>query len=278
MQSSALRLERLEVRTVPSTVDGLHRLQPPANDVFVATLYQGELQRPVDQSSLTFWNNQTGNRTQVAAAILNSNAAFSRAIATDFRTFLGRDPDAVGMKFYLQALQGGATPQQLKASIMGSDEFFARVGGSGTAFLNALYSSELGRSVDGQGQSFWQPLLGTAAGRAEIVNRVEGSTEATQRFVASLYLDFLGRTPDATGLAYWSGQLQQGQSQTTVLAGVLGSDEFFHGMESYVMQMNTTDPNLTASTFIADAHLFQGQTAVIPAPQSGSQGINTFTP
>jgi hypothetical protein len=153
----------------------------------------------------------------------------------------------------------------VQASILGSDEFFSRVGGDASSFLNALYGAELGRAADSGGQQFWTPLTGDVAGRTQIARRVEASPEATQRVVATIYQDTLGRAPDGGGLAYWAGQLQQGTSQTTVLAGVLGSNEFFSRMQSYAAGLNTSDPNVAAATFISEAHVFQSQPPMVPA-------------
>ncbi len=183
----------------------------------------------------------------------------------------------------MHALQNGATPQDVQASIVGSDEFFSRVGGDPTSFLNAVYGEVLNRPVDVQGLAFWGPMTGDAAGRTGAVRAIEASPEASELAVTAIYQDTLGRTPDAGGLSYWSGQLESGASQTTVLAGVLGSDEFFSRMQSYVSNYPTTDPNAAAAHFITDAHLFQSQPRVVPAapvtnpvvPSGDNSGFDT---
>src|SRR6266852_3194600 len=108
---ASLNLETLEMRTVPSNMPAGFA-PAPDNQVFLATVYQGELQRPIESVGLTFWSNQ-----------LNQNV--SREISIDFNSLLGRDPDPSGLLYFTQALQSGATPQDVQARIMGSDEFFA---------------------------------------------------------------------------------------------------------------------------------------------------------
>ena len=44
-----------------------------------------------------------------------------------YRRFLGRDPDAEGLTMFVDALRGGATEEQVLATILGSDEYFNRV-------------------------------------------------------------------------------------------------------------------------------------------------------
>ena len=297
-----LGLETLETRTVPSNVPPL----PSDNQIFLATLYQGELQRPIDSGGLASWGNQLDqnvSRAAVVGAILNSNEYLSREISTDYHLLLGRDPDPSGLLHFTQARENGATPQEVQASIMGSDEFFARVSGDLTSFLqeyggaglqpgsvarseltayrflNAVYGEVLNRPVDATGLAGWFPLASDVAGRTRIVSEVEASPEATQLVVSTIYQDILGRAPDTAGLAYWTGQLQQGVSKSTVLAAVLGSDEFFSRIQSYASQINTSDPNVAAATFISEAHLFKSQPPVVPAAPPvvvvGSGGDNS---
>jgi hypothetical protein len=301
-QRVSLGLETLETRTVPSSVPGL----PPDNQIFLATVYQGELQRPIDSSGLASWGNQLDqnvSRAEVVGAILTSNEYLSRELSTDYHLLLGRDPDPSGLLHFMQALENGATPQEVQASIMGSDEFFARVSGDLTSFLqqyggaalqpgsvarseltayrllNAVYGEVLNRPVDATGLAGWFPLAGDTAGRTRIVSEVEASPEATQLVVSTIYQDVLGRAPDTGGLAYWAGQLQQRVSKSTVLATVLGSDEFFSRMQSYAKQINTSDPNVAAATFISEAQLFKSQPPVVPAAPPvaavGSGGDNS---
>jgi Domain of unknown function (DUF4214) len=271
-----LTLETLEKRTVPSAAPGLN-LQPVPNDTFLATIYQGELGRPIDSAGLSYWDgqlNQRASRTAVVDGILSSNEYLNRVVTLDYISLLGRLPDAGGLAYWSAKLQQGDTPQDVKASIMGSDEFFSRVGGDANSYLNAVYNSSLGRPVDAAGVAYWGPQVNDVASRTQIALAIENSPEGSNLAVATIYQDTLGRTPDAGGLAYWSGQLQQNVSQTSVLTGVLGSDEFFSRMQSYVSQVNTNDPNVAAATFIAQAQLFKSRPYLVPAGMNGG-GMGT---
>jgi hypothetical protein len=285
-----LALEALETRTVPSNLPAGAALAAD-NQVFLATVYQGELQRPIDGFGLAAWGNelnQNVSRAQVVGAIPNSTEYLSREVATDYRSLLGRNPDPSGLQYFTRVLENGATPQEVQARIMGSDEFFARVSGDLTnfleeyggpalqagsvaqteltayRFLNAVYGEVLNRPVDATGLAGWSPLAVDAAGRSQIVRDVEASPEATHLAVATIYQDTLGRAPDAAGLAYWAGQLQQGVSQSTVVANVLGSDEFFARLQAYTAPPGSSAPNVAAAKFISAAHLFQSRPAMVP--------------
>ncbi len=261
------------IRRLPLGVEQLEDRSLPAvtlNQAFLATLYQGELGRDIESSGLSYWNNQlvqTGSRVQVAGAILDSNEFLAREVTTDYQSLLGRAPDPSGLQTFVGALQTGTTPQQVQALLMGSDEFFAHVGGDPNHFLNAVYGAVLSRTVDAAGLLAWSPQAVDTAGRTAVVQQIEASPEASQLMVATIYADTLGRAPDAAGLSAWASQLEQGVSEATVLANVLGSNEFAGRLQSYLTQITTSDPNIAAAGFIAADHLFASQPRIVPAGQ-----------
>jgi hypothetical protein len=46
-------------------------------------------------------------------------------------------------------------------------------------------------------------------------------------FVKGLYNNYLNRPGDAAGINFFTNQLQQGVLESSVLATILGSDEYF---------------------------------------------------
>jgi hypothetical protein len=53
------------------------------------------------------------------------------------------------------------------------------------------------------------------------------SDEYKMVVVDNLYATYLGRAPDPIGLAGWTNDLKQGASDQEVLAGIIGSNEYF---------------------------------------------------
>jgi uncharacterized repeat protein (TIGR01451 family) len=51
---------------------------------------------------------------------------------------------------------------------------------------------------------------------------------AQAKFVEVLYRSYLGRLPEAAGLVAWVGELRRGVSEQIVVAGIVGSQEFFN--------------------------------------------------
>ncbi len=235
-----LKLERLEDRLTPSA----------ANNVFVSSLYQGLLGRNADQAGLTYWAGQINagvSRTQVATTIAGSNEALGRDVQRLYDVLLDRPADANGLDYWTNQLATGATLNQAQAGILGSHEFYTKAGGTDAGFLNALYSDELGRSVDEAGLNYWENQLNLGVSRTTVAGEVLATPETNNAKVTSFFNDVLGRAPDADGLNYWSGQLQAGVPEAQVLGGILGSNEYFAQVQNSAGAPTYTAPNQTAA-------------------------------
>jgi hypothetical protein len=86
----------------------------------------------------------------------------------------------------------------------------------------------LSRDVDASGSAVWMSALSSGMDRASLAEQVLTSQEADTDLVLPDYEHFLGRPADAAGLASWLGQLQSGVRDEAILAGFLGSTEFYH--------------------------------------------------
>jgi hypothetical protein len=67
------------------------------------------------------------SRTAVANAFLGSPERDQDVVAADYQMFLHRPVDAAGSAFWTHELQTGLTDESVIASIVGSDEYFARL-------------------------------------------------------------------------------------------------------------------------------------------------------
>src|SRR5262245_53575812 len=94
----ALRLEPLEDRTTPAIFT--------ANDMYVATLYEGLLGRAADLVGFVYWvprlgvGSSTVAHQRVASGIATSNEALSRDVQILYQTYLLRAPEANGLSFW----------------------------------------------------------------------------------------------------------------------------------------------------------------------------------
>jgi hypothetical protein len=252
---AAPTLEALENRLVPTVA---------ANDLFVSSLYQSLLGRNVDQGGLAYWAGQLNagvSRTQVAQQIGTSNEALNYDVDQFYEVLLGHPADAASLNYWTGQLKAGATLDQVKGGILGSGEFYGLAGNTDANFLNALYTHELNRPVDGAGLNYWEGQLNAGVSRTQVADEILTAPEALNVKVTSFYQDVLGRNPDAVGLNYWEGQLQAGTPETQVLAGLLGSSEYYAKVQNLAATTSTGDPNQAASNLITSQNLFTGPRA-----------------
>jgi uncharacterized delta-60 repeat protein len=199
--------------------------------IFINRAYQETLGRPVDASGLATWTAALAGgatRTQVVLGITASVEYRTRLVDGLYASLLGRPADPFGETTFVTALGAGLTVEQVKAAILGSPEYYRRAGDTDTAFLTSLYHAVLSRDVDASGSAVWLSALSGGMDRVTLAEQVLTSREAETDLVLPDYEHFLGRPADAAGLASWLGQLSSGVRDEAILAGFLGSNEFYH--------------------------------------------------
>jgi hypothetical protein len=236
-------VEQLENRLVPTA--GI-------NETIVATLYHGALHSNADAAGLAYWagalNSGTLTKTQVATDIFSSEAAHRQDVARDYQTLLGRAVDPAGTNVWTQAIGGGATLEDVKANIAGSDEFFRHTGETNDGFLQTLYRDELNRDLDPAGKSFFEGELNQGVDRTTVAEQISHSEEADQDTIRQDYREELGRPADPAGLNYWTPQVTDPQERDEDVEGQMaGSDEYSTAITDDLPAANTDDPNQAAT-------------------------------
>jgi autotransporter-associated beta strand protein len=98
---------------------------------FLDALYQDGLNRSIDPGARTAFGQalDTGalSRAQVAALVFGSVEFRQRLVGNLYLSFLHRSADAAGLQIFAEALRLGIRQQDVLASIIGSDEYFAQV-------------------------------------------------------------------------------------------------------------------------------------------------------
>lgn len=199
------------------------------NDAEAAALrlYQGILDRDVDQSGAKFFTgyvNNGGSLTDVANALLDSSEFAGVNNAADvndlYEALLGRGTaDDAGANVWTELLANGGSLADVAAAISVSAEA-QQLDASNGSFVQSLYEAALGREADEAGLNNWVSQLFNGASRAEIAQAIVGSAEAASKansdFIDSLYQSALDRTADDAGKAHWAAQLEAGASQADV--------------------------------------------------------------
>jgi hypothetical protein len=83
--------------------------------------------------------------------------------------------------------------EQVRIFLLGSQEYFARAGGTNDAFLTALYRDTVGRAVDDGGRAFWNAQLAAGASRFTAAIVLATSDEGRGSRVDGLFRQYLGR-------------------------------------------------------------------------------------
>jgi hypothetical protein len=232
------------------------------NEAYVQDLYRKILGRNAGPAELGMWESQltTGQsvtddasraaRAAVATQLWDSAEHRALQVESYYRTLLGRESDAAGKAFWVQAMLSGASEADVVQGFLTSAEYQGRHGSdaafatplegggvyatsagrssSDAAFATALYHDLLGRLPDGSGLAYWQRAMEQGLPRGDVALGFLFSTESLTRLVESYYSALLNRPADAQGLAFWLGAVQQhfldlGQAGI----GILASDEVF---------------------------------------------------
>ena len=215
--------------SAPATVT-IHVNPIPGDDLeqYIRGVYQVILLRAPDPGALTYWRAQlTGGLDPLTFTnFLERSTESSNLLVTfSYAVILGRGPDAGGLAYWSNQLANGLTLQQLEAVLAGSDEFFARNGGTNFTVVAQMYRLFLGREADSSGLAYWTALLNGGTPRGAVVAALLASDEGIHRLLELTYQNDLQRSVDPGGETYWRSFLQSGDLRV-VFAVLPASYEF----------------------------------------------------
>jgi len=164
-------------------------------------------------------------RQGLAAAFTASDEFGRHTVAGYYTRFLGREAAAGELDFWAAALRGGATPEQVLAKVLGSDEYFNRAQRSNQAWLTQLYGELLSRGLDNGAQGFLDALNQNRTTREQVALVVLSSPEYRRLLARRIYSTYLGQLISDAEAAAVSGLLAGGVSQEAVVAAVLAFNE-----------------------------------------------------
>jgi len=110
------------------------------------------------------------------------------------------------------------------------------------SFVERLYEDFLQRQASFSDLNAWAGQI-AKIGRSGVANDIIHSAEADARLVDQLYLQYLGRPADPGGESFWVKFLQAGHSEEDVLAGLLGSSEFYNRAQQLANLASPDDPD-----------------------------------
>jgi hypothetical protein len=203
------------------------------NPRFVVKAYQDLLQQTPDSTAVGEWSlvlDQLAGRDTVALSVIHNNSDYYTLVIDElYQKYLKRAPDPTGIQDDLLFLTRGAgTVEEVEASIIGSVEYFyVRGGGTDQGWENTMYNDVFNRPIDPTGKATIDTSLKKGETRLDIGRKVFASDEFRFDFINGLYMRFLGRPAEQAGINQWLGYMQAGHRDEEVIAGIVGSPEYF---------------------------------------------------
>ncbi|MBO4636050.1 MAG: DUF4214 domain-containing protein [Clostridiales bacterium] len=251
------------------------------NDVngFVDRLYTVALGRESDPDGRADWVNAVTQRGETGADLargflyssefLGAERSNEEFVTILYSTFFNRAADSAGLASWVNALENGATKQQIIEGFINSTEWanlcvaYGISSGSEAAatvtaastdsaaaevepnqqtidFCTRLYTTCLGRQPDQEGLMAWARQLanhrdsGSGAARGFFFSsEISGQNLSNEEYLTRLYRTFMNREPDEAGFNAWLSQLNDGVSREEIFSGFVGSQEFTGICDSY---------------------------------------------
>jgi hypothetical protein len=167
------------------------------------------------------------SRSQVATALTHSYESYARFVTDAYQHYLKRTPDAAGLAGWVNLLQHGLSDEQLEAAFIGSPEYIAQHGGTGSAWVVGLYRDLLGRDPDAAGLQSWLGALQAGMSPSDIAYGFAASAEREAQRINADYQKYLNRVPEAAIVPQWINAFVHGESNEDVTAGFVASQEYF---------------------------------------------------
>lgn len=152
-------------------------------------------------------------------------------VARLYRAFLGRTPDAGGLRFWVGRKRAGTWTVTKMADSFATSSEFTRTYGKLTnrAFVTRIYTDVLGRAADTSGVNYWTGTLDAKTRtRGQVMVGFSESSEykrkqAENTDVAVAYVFLLGRSPSASEVTDWVDRQKSGTSAVTLAQELLDS-------------------------------------------------------
>jgi flagellar hook assembly protein FlgD len=122
----------------------------------------------------------------------------------------------------------GGSVLNLEVTLLGSDEFYAKEGGTDAGFLSGVYQIVLNRAIDPSGQQTSTTELAHGYSHPQIAQAIVRSEESSQDIVQSLYNKYLGREADGNFLIAFAMSLEHGAKLESLMLEFLTSPEYFN--------------------------------------------------
>ncbi|WP_406697271.1 PQQ-dependent sugar dehydrogenase [Singulisphaera sp. Ch08] len=196
---------------------------PYARKLFTAIF--GREPEPVALSNLSLALAQGVTPQQLASALIASPERHAQQVVAAYQTSLGRLPNAAEFTAGLNLLNAGTSRESFRASLVSSQEYAARHGGTPRAVVQSLYQEFLGRAP--RRFELNQGIRNVSRGATNaLANQLLAGAEARTRLVVGWYGSYLGRRPSANEVRTTLFQFRRGLSSDQAESAILSGPEF----------------------------------------------------
>lgn len=229
INESSMLLASVPVNTLPPLLLAADPvvIDNPDFDHWLDNLYQALLGRDFAPAERQYYVNihaAGASRDDIVQGFINSPERRGNIIAGWYDRYLNRALDAGGRSHWLGVwAQSGA--EAVEAGILSSGEFFQFVGGTNSAWVDAMYAQVLGRTAGASEKQFWLDKANLSQ-RQLLSQQFVSSDEHRLLGIASWYRIYLGRNPETGGAQYWLQKQKSGFKPEKIQSSILTSLEF----------------------------------------------------
>jgi subtilisin family serine protease len=183
--------------------DEFYTLQGGTPQGFVDGVYRSVLGRAADPTGISVWVGQLNagaSRGSVALAIIQSDEGRRAQIAQWFNSDLNRgarlsvlEASPAVANWAADVENGLTTMDDVRATILASDEFYADHGANPNSYVDGLYRLVLGRPADPNGYAVWVGELRSGMSRGDVAFKILTSPEARETQIAQWFVSDLQR-------------------------------------------------------------------------------------
>jgi subtilisin-like proprotein convertase family protein len=204
------------------------------NARYVCRVYLDLLGRAADPSGKAFWLRKVDADPTAAGRVgiirkYQTTAEYNRRVVDDvYQTFLKRTPDKGGQTYWAEKVRKGTNPDELRAQVIGSNEYFTKSGGSASGFAAAIYQQVTRVPATQAEINAVVSQINAGKSRTSIAAALLATKAGDTATVQGIYERYLRRTPPASEITYWVNKLQAGTTELKLVESTISSNEYFN--------------------------------------------------
>ena len=201
------------------------------NARYVCRVYLDLLGRAAEPGGKAFWLRKVDrgeSRVGIIRKFQTTPEYRRRVVDSVYKTFLQRNPDSSGQAYWAEQIRKGANPDQIRAQVIGSNEYWNKSGASSAGFAAAIYQ-QVTRTPATQAQiDAVAAQLKAGKSRQSIAAALLATKAGDTATVQGIYEKYLRRTPPGSEVTYWVNKLQAGVTELKIVEATVGSNEYYN--------------------------------------------------